>query len=80
MPLQATITNPAVLAEQIHGRAVGDMPGGKSSANHASSSAGRSKEIAFMECACTPYFTRVEASSVGMTSKRAVRTFMHYVG
>lgn len=52
----------------------------KSSANHASSSAARSKEIAFMECACTPYFIEIEATSVGMTSKRAVRTFMHYVG
>lgn len=56
------------------------MPLIKSSANHASSSAARSKEIAFMECACTPYFIEIEATSVGMTSKRAVRTFMHYVG
>lgn len=52
----------------------------KSSANHASSAADRSKEIAFMECECPPYFTETEATSVGMTSKRAVRTFMHYVG
>lgn len=52
----------------------------KLSANHASSSADRSKEIAFMWFECTPYFREIEATSVGMTSKRAVRTFMHYVG
>lgn len=69
-----------VLVEHMHGRAVGDVLLIKSSANHASSSTDRSKEIALMEWECTPYFIEIEATSVGMTSKRVVRTFMHYVG
>lgn len=80
--IAGAITTKIVLVEHISmGEGAGDNAVDESiSANHASSSADRCKEIALMDCTCTPYFKEIEATSVGMTSKREVRTFMHYVG
>lgn len=76
-----------VLVGPAHGKAVDEMLlmnlQWELAPTMPSSSADRCKEIALItlpRCACTPYLHRIEATSVGMTSKRAVRTFMHYVG